>query len=74
MDITLYSATWCAPCKKVKTFLKENSICFNNVDMDTEEGQKKAQELKLRTIPFAIIDGEAFPTSDQIINKVKESL
>ncbi len=74
MEITLYSAAWCAPCKKVKQYFEENNVEYSNVDMDTEVGQEKAVELKLRTIPFAVIDNEVFPTSDKIIEKVKACL
>ncbi len=74
MEIKLYSAEWCKYCKNVIKVLEDNNLNYEYVDMDTEEGQDEAVRLQLRTIPFAIIDDEIYPSSDQIINKIKTSL
>ena len=43
--ITIYSASWCPDCRRVKNFLKERGVEFHEVDIDIDE---KSEELVLR--------------------------
>ncbi|HET7108151.1 MAG TPA: glutaredoxin family protein [Candidatus Acidoferrum sp.] len=43
--ITMYSAGWCPDCRRVKNFLKERGVEFQEVDIDQDE---ESEELVLR--------------------------
>jgi glutaredoxin len=43
--ITMYSAGWCPDCRRVKNFLKERGVEFQEVDIDADE---RSEELVLR--------------------------
>jgi len=43
--ITIYSAGWCPDCRRVKNFLKDRGLEFNEVDIDEDE---ESEELVLR--------------------------
>ena len=56
--IKLYGADWCPDCRRAKTFLKENNIDFNFVDVDMDkEATSKVEEINngKRIIPTLII-------------------
>lgn len=75
MEIKLYSAEWCTFCKKVKTFLDNNNVEHEIIDIDKDVSAKPwIKSQGLRTIPIAVIDGEILPDSELIIEKVKENL
>lgn len=44
-QITMYSAGWCPDCRRVKNFLKERGVEFQEVDIDQDE---ESEELVLR--------------------------
>ena len=43
--ITVYSTKWCPDCWRVKNFLKDRGLEFNEVDIDEDE---ESEELVLR--------------------------
>lgn len=43
--ITIYSAGWCPDCRRVKKFLSERGVEFQEVDIDQDE---ESEELVLR--------------------------
>ncbi|MBZ5701950.1 MAG: glutaredoxin family protein [Acidobacteriia bacterium] len=64
--ITIYSTTWCVDCRRVKTFLKERSIAFQEVnideDPDAEELVLKANQGR-RKVPTLEVAGRFFSCS-----------
>ena len=58
--VTIYSTPTCPYCIKVKEFLKENNIAYENIDVSTN--QEKAQEMIDKSgqmgVPVLDIDGE----------------
>ena len=58
--ITVYSTPSCPYCVRVKQFLKDNSIDFE--DIDVSEDQQKAQEMVDKSgqmgVPVIDIDGK----------------
>ena len=59
-NITVYSASWCGPCKYAKDLLKEKNLPFKEIDIE-KEGINREDLFKLtggRTIPQIIIDDE----------------
>ena len=39
-QLTLYSATWCGPCKRAKAHLAKNAIPYRNIDIDESDANK----------------------------------
>ena len=54
MKVIVYSAPWCAPCKQVKKFLKDNKIEYTLIDIDEEP--EKVRDIM--SVPTIDIDGE----------------
>ena len=50
-EITIYSATWCGPCKMAKKFLTENGFSFN--DIDIEKNNITRDEMAAMTDPLS---------------------
>ena len=71
--VTVYSAEWCAWCHKVKDFLKQNKIQFEEKNVDDP---KNAEECVKKSgqggIPVTEIDGQIVIGFDQ--KKIKELL
>ncbi len=36
MALTVYSTTWCGPCKRLKSQLKREGIVFDEVDIESD--------------------------------------
>jgi len=56
--ITIYSATWCGPCKMAKKFLTENGFSFNDIDIEANDisREKMAAMTKGTTVPQIVIN------------------
>ena len=56
--ITIYSATWCGPCKMAKKFLTENGFSFNDIDIEENNitREEMAAMTKGTTVPQIIIN------------------
>ncbi len=59
-NVTVYSTPTCLFCIRVKDFLKEKNVSFNNVDVS--ENQDAAQKMIAKSgqtsVPVIDIDGE----------------
>ncbi len=57
-EITIYSASWCGPCKMAKQFLTENGFSFNEIDIETNDisREKMAAMTKGTTVPQIVIN------------------
>ncbi|MDY7396093.1 glutaredoxin domain-containing protein [Aureibaculum sp. 2210JD6-5] len=62
-SIKLYGADWCPDCRRAKTFLKENDIDFEFIDVDLDESATRLVE-KInngkRIIPTFDLNGSTF--------------
>lgn len=52
-EIVVYSASWCNPCKALKTALDAEDMKYTVVDIDSE--LDKAKEAQVRGVPTIII-------------------
>ena len=57
-EITIYSATWCGPCKMAKKFLTENGFSFNDIDIEKNNitRDEMAAMTKGVTVPQIVIN------------------
>ncbi len=56
MNVTVYSATWCGPCKMLKPALKKAGIEFTDVDVDANA--EDADKAKIRGLPTVVISND----------------
>lgn len=56
--IKVFSAAWCAQCKILKAALNRAGVEYEEIDIDTEEGEKLATLSNIRTLPTTIIVNE----------------
>ena len=72
--VTVYSTPICPFCVRMKKFLKDNNIVFE--DIDVSENEEKANEMIKKTgqmgVPVIDIDGEIIVGFDK--EKIKEVL
>ena len=65
--INLYGADWCPDCRRAKTYLKENNIYYNFIDVDFDkEATAKVEAINngKRIIPTVIINGSSYTNPD----------
>lgn len=56
--ITVFTATWCGYCKKLKESLNASSVPFVEYDIDhTPQGKLYYGESKFEGVPILIVDG-----------------
>ncbi len=74
MNVTVYSTPTCGWCKKIKTFLDDHHVEYDEIDVSAD--QKKAQEMIDKTgqmgVPVTEIDGDILIGYDE--EKLKELL
>lgn len=59
--LKLFSASWCPACKQVKNFLIQNSIKFDEIDIDKDyKSYEILKALKIKSIPVTYIDNENY--------------
>lgn len=55
--LKVFSAPWCAACKQVKQFLKQQNIPFEEKDIDADkDAYDTLARLELRSIPVVYLD------------------
>ena len=70
MEMTLFSAKWCAYCQPVKQLIEDNNLPVRVVDIDEEFDE--AQAAGVRGIPvIRLEDGTMMRESRDIINMLK---
>ena len=65
--IILYGADWCPDCQRAKTYLKENNIDYNFIDVDIDkDATTKVERINngKRIIPTVIINEKSYTNPD----------
>lgn len=66
-EITLYGADWCPDCRRAKSFLNDNNISYNFIDVDLDKAAtQRVEEINngKRIIPTLIINGKTYTNPD----------
>jgi len=54
--VTLYSAVWCAVCKKAKRYFAENNIAYTEYDVEkSKKGRNDYKKLKATGVPIILV-------------------
>jgi len=73
-NVKVYSTPTCPYCIRVKQFLKESNVAFEDIDVSSD--QQKAQEMIQKTgqmgVPTLDIDGEIIVGFEK--EKIKQAL
>jgi len=67
--VQLFGADWCPDCRRAKSFLKDNSINFEFIDVDKHKwATQKVEEINngKRIIPTILIDGSPYTNPDNV--------
>lgn len=59
MKLRIFSAEWCNTCKPYKTLLDSSAVVFENVDIDSDEGQSLAAKNNIRSLPTTQVLNDA---------------
>lgn len=61
MTVTVYSTPLCAPCERLKAWLKSQGVAFEAFDlMMDEEAAEKIEDLGIRSSPVLEVDGKFY--------------
>lgn len=73
-QVKIYSTPTCSYCIRVKQFLKENNIVFEEVDVasDTKAGEEMIEKSGQMGVPVLDIDGEIIVGFDK--EKIRQAL
>lgn len=59
--IIVYSTPLCAPCERLKQFLKQHGVPFTAVDlMMDEDAAERMEDLGIRSSPVLEVDGKCY--------------
>jgi mycoredoxin len=60
MQLTVYSAPWCADCREAKRFLDKHRISYEEINVETTPGaaDEVIRNVGKRAIPQFVIDGK----------------
>ncbi|MBT4352839.1 NrdH-redoxin [archaeon] len=70
--IKVYSAQWCPHCRRLKSFLDENKVDYDTVNVDEDkEASKLVESINngMRIIPTMVMpDGKSYtnPSNDEL--------
>lgn len=60
-NVTVYSTPLCAPCERLKQYLKAHGVPFEARDlMMDEEAAEKIEDLGIRSSPVLEVDGRFY--------------
>ncbi len=68
-NVQLFGADWCPDCRRAKSFLRDNGINFDFVDVDTYDwATQKVEEINngKRIIPTVLIDNIPYTNPDNV--------
>jgi mycoredoxin len=75
-DVTMYSTSWCGPCRRLKSDLERAGIPFLQIDIETDESAAKLIETLNngnRTVP-TLVFADGTTMTNPPVSRVKEHL
>ena len=70
-QITIYTTSWCGPCKSAKRFLSDQGFDFTEIDIEKENMTRDDLFDKTggRTVPQIIINGTTIGGYDDLVKQ-----
>lgn len=64
--VTIYTTTWCGPCKRAKSYLNAKGVRFNEVDVEaTPEARREFASLGGGGVPLILVGSKAMRGFDE---------
>jgi glutaredoxin-like protein NrdH len=73
--VVVYSTPLCAPCERLKQYLKSKGVAFEAKDlMMDEEAAEKIEDLGIRSSPVLEVDGQFYAGAQLTPERLAEVL
>ncbi|HIC83165.1 MAG TPA: glutaredoxin [Candidatus Marinimicrobia bacterium] len=72
-QITIYTTSWCGPCKSAKRFLADQGFDFTEIDIEKENINREEMESMTKgpTVPQIIINSEPIGGFEDLLEYFK---
>ena len=72
-QITIYTTSWCGPCKSAKRFLSDQGFDFTEIDIEKENINREEMESMTKgpTVPQIIINSEPIGGFEDLLEYFK---
>ena len=72
-QITIYTTSWCGPCKSAKRFLADQGFDFTEIDIEKENLSREEMESMTKglTVPQIIINSEPIGGFEDLLEYFK---
>ena len=74
-QITIYTTSWCGPCKSAKRFLSDQGFDFTEIDIEKENISREEMESMTKglTVPQIIIDSEPIGGFEDLLEYFRQN-
>jgi glutaredoxin len=69
--MNLYTGSNCRGCSKIKEYLKENEIEFNELSSSNPQNRKKMLSNRVLSVPAAELEGSWYIGYDEIVKAIE---
>ena len=72
-QITIYTTSWCGPCKSAKRFLSDQGFDFTEIDIEKENINREEMESMTKgpTVPQIVINSEPIGGFEDLLEYFK---
>ena len=72
-QITIYTTSWCGPCKSAKRFLSDQGFDFTEIDIEKENISREEMESMTKglTVPQIVINSEPIGGFEDLLEYFK---
>jgi len=72
-QITIYTTSWCGPCKSAKRFLADQGFDFTEIDIEKENINREEMESMTKgpTVPQIVINSEPIGGFEDLLEYFK---
>ena len=72
-QITIYTTSWCGPCKSAKRFLADQGFDFTEIDIEKENISREEMESMTKglTVPQIVINSEPIGGFEDLLEYFK---
>ena len=74
-QITIYTTSWCGPCKSAKRFLSDQGFDFTEIDIEKENISRQDMESMTKglTVPQIIINSEPIGGFEDLLEYFRQN-
>ena len=74
-QITIYTTSWCGPCKSAKRFLSDQGFDFTEIDIEKENISREEMESMTKglTVPQIVINSEPIGGFEDLLEYFRQN-